>query len=243
MVFVRMALETTLENAGSNLEQLGKLFLCARSDAALPDRNCLAGVFSLLRFGQLSCFILAPTSGDMNSEELLEFLIENGRSWVQDQRNRHRPTARTLTESEKAAFRPFFEPSILDIARVKRVPGIQNPGFYTELGAMGVASPLDFTAMQGITFVDTILVSEREHSPHEPLESLLFHELVHVVQYAILGLPAFIDRYVRDWAKAGQRYGRIPLERDAYALQERLEAQPQRVFSVETEVKGLLGLR
>ena len=65
---------------------------------------------------------------------------------------------------------------------------------------MGVPPPLDFTTMEGITFVDTILVSDRKHPPDQPLAPLLFHELVHVVQYAMLGLPVFISRYVRGWA-------------------------------------------
>ena len=192
--------------------------------------------------GQLFYIILAPRSTDMNPEELLRFLIENGQAWVQAQRDLHRPGARTLAVAEKAAFSPFFGQPILDIAQVKRVPAIENPGFYRDLEAMGVPPPLDFTTMEGITFVDTILVSDREHPPDQPLAPLLFHELVHVVQYAILGLPAFIGRYVRGWAETGQDYFSIPLEEDAYAVQNRYVAQPNASFSVEEEVRRQLGL-
>ena len=179
---------------------------------------------------------------NMNADQLIQFLIENGRSWIEAQRNHHRPTARTLTDSEKAALRPFFEESILNLSWVKRVPVIENPGFYAELRAMGIPPPLDFTTMEGITFIDTVLISDREHPQHEPLASLLFHELIHVVQYALLGLPAFIDRYVRGWVEAGQDYDRIPLEQDAYALQRRFQQQPNQGFSVKSEVRRRLGL-
>ncbi len=177
----------------------------------------------------------------MNLEDLLTYLIEKGRYWVQEQRNDHRPASRTLTEAEKVAFRPFFGEGILNISRVKRVPVIENPGFYSELRAMGIPPPLDFTTMEGITFIDTVLISDSEHPQHEPLAALLFHELVHVVQYAWLGKDAFVERYVRGWAEGGQDYFAIPLERDAYQLQARYEAQPQQGFSVVAEVIRRLG--
>ena len=97
----------------------------------------------------------------MNPEELLRYLVENGRAWVQAQRDDHRRTARTFTLSEKVALSPFFESRIRDMARVRRVPLIENPAFYVELNAMGTPSPLDFTNSYGITFMDTILVSDR----------------------------------------------------------------------------------
>ncbi len=37
-----------------------------------------------------------------------------------------------MTLSEKVALSPFFENRTLDIARVKRVPLIENPGFYVD---------------------------------------------------------------------------------------------------------------
>ncbi len=178
----------------------------------------------------------------MNPEELLRHLVENGRAWVQAQRDHHRRSARKLTLSEKVALNPFFENRILDIARVKRVPLIENPGFYVDLNAMGIPSPLDFTNSHGITFMDTILVSDRYCPSTEPLVPLLFHELVHVVQYALLGRDAFVEHYVLGWAENGQDYFRVPMESHAYALQAKYEANPLQAFSVEAEVRRQLGL-
>lgn len=192
------------------------------------------------QFGGLFLLYSGETA-DMNLEDLLTYLIEKGRSWVEAQRNHHRPSSRTLTESEKAAFRPFFGEGILNVARVKRVPIIENPSFCNELEAMGIPPPLDFTTMEGITFIDTVLISDSEHPQHEPLASLLFHELVHVVQYSWLGKDVFVERYIRGWADGGQNYFSIPLERDAYQLQERYEAQSYQSFSVVAEVIRRLG--
>lgn len=178
----------------------------------------------------------------MNVQALLTFLIQKGEAWVRAQRNHHRPAARPLSDVEKGHFAPFFDPSTLDSARIQRVPGIENPDFYAELQAQGVPNPLDFTVMAGITFEDTILLSDRWMPPGASLAPLLFHELVHVVQYETLGVPMFVERYVQGWAQNGFQYAAIPLERDAYELQARFEAQPHRAFSVRAEVRHRLGL-
>ena len=178
----------------------------------------------------------------MTLEELLPYIIEQGRVWVQAQRDHHRPCARPLAAAERAALEPFFEGHILDIARVGRVPIVENPGFYEELEARGVSVPLDFADSEGITFVDTVLISQEHHPQDPPQLPLLFHELVHAVQYSLLGRDTFVERYVRGWAEAGQDYSANPLERSADQLQERYKAEPRRAFSVEAEVRRHLGL-
>ncbi len=173
----------------------------------------------------------------MNPEQLLRFLITDGQEWVRRQRNRHRPAARPLTENEKVAMKVFFPDHVLDVARIRHVPFIENPDFYGDLRAMGIPEPLDFREVEGITFVDTILVSEARH-PHSPPQlGLVFHELVHVVQYAALGVSDFVERYVRGWDKWGRVYDKIPLERHACALQDRFERDPNRGFDVEAIVQ------
>lgn len=77
--------------------------------------------------------------------------------------------------------------------------------------------------MAAITFVDTVVVNRRFVEEPTPVE-LLFHELVHAVQYEVLGAEAFIRRYVDGWAAGGFSYANIPLERMAYRLQADFEA-------------------
>jgi hypothetical protein len=84
--------------------------------------------------------------------------------------------------------------------------------------------------MTAITFVDTVV-------SHEAFTAnLLFHELVHVVQYAKLGLKEFAAKYVRGFLNGGS-YEAIPLEMNAYELDARFAAAPQKAFSVVGEVQ------
>lgn len=177
----------------------------------------------------------------MNLDDFLHFLIENGCRWVESQREVHRPSARALAEPERSEFTRWFESETLDRAKVKLVPVIENPDFYSILRGRGIPDPLDFRIMSGITFVDTILISQSQIPPDSRLLPLLFHELVHVVQYEILGWRAFVDRYVRGWAENGFTYSAIPLERDVYELQVRYESDLHPGFSVTAEVRRRLG--
>ena len=175
----------------------------------------------------------------MLTEELLTFFERQGSKWVGNVRQQQRSRGRTLTPVERAAFAPFFHPSLLDNVRVSRVPSLPNPDFYAFLLEQSIAIPLDFTRMAAITFVDTILLSARHAVTGQEIP-LLFHELVHVVQYSALGLDEFLRRYVRGWASNGFQYSRIPLERWAYELEARFRSGGP-PFGVAAEVKRQLG--
>ena len=99
--------------------------------------------------------------------------------------------------------------------------------------AQGIPAPLDFTQMAGITFLDTVLILRTKADLSEAaLTSLLFHEAVHVVQYEHLGLDRFMHEYVMGWAANGFEYRNIPLERQAYALQDRFVENPSAEFKL-----------
>ena len=137
-------------------------------------------------------------------------------------------------------MRSFFPQSSLDSVRIVVLRGIRvgNPPFYEELVQMGferVSLP-DFDLMAAVTFVDTIV-------SHEVFtDRLLFHELVHVVQYQKLGLADFAAKYVRGFLSGGS-YEAIPLERNAYELEARFAAAPMNSFSVEAEVRAWIEAR
>ena len=126
---------------------------------------------------------------------------------------------RGLSEQERLHLAAFFEPALLERVRLRRLP-----------------RPL--AAVAGITLRSTVFLSRRwlegQHLP------LLFHELVHVVQYQRLGLWRFLWRYLRGWAAGGFRYRAIPLERHAYELQGRYLAGRGRGFRVAAEVEARL---
>ena len=87
--------------------------------------------------------------------------------------------------------------------------------------------------MAGITFQDVIVHVEPLTKP------LLFHELVHAVQYKHLGVNGFAKCYVRGFL-AGGSYEEIPLEKQAYALEDRFVRKPTTGFSVEQDVEELI---
>ncbi len=180
---------------------------------------------------------LGPTTP---TARLLAFLIARAPAWIEAERSAHRPTGRALAAHEIDALKSFMPLSVLAEVRLASVPVIQNPPFYADLERAGIEIPLDFRQMTGITFMDTILVAEAAPIPSSEWLPLLFHELVHVLQYQELGLDRFVQLYVLGWAAGGFRYEDIPLERDAYELDGQFRAAPTESFDGLRAVRGRL---
>ncbi len=125
----------------------------------------------------------------------------------------------------------FFSPQVLDEARLLVLDGVRlkNPPFYRTLKRMGFAGLRDMSQVAAITFCNIVV----SHVPFT--DGLLFHELVHVEQYRLLGTRRFSELYVRGFLSGGG-YDGIPLEKNAYELGRRFEADPRQRFSVADEV-------
>jgi hypothetical protein len=154
--------------------------------------------------------------------------------YIDRQRKTHRDRSVPLNASQRAAMQPFFPASTLDSAKVLVLNSdrVGNPPFYGGLVQMGFepAALPNFSLMAAITFVDTVVA-------HEAFtDRLLFHELVHVVQYQKLGLEGFAAKYVSGFLTGGS-YDAIPLEMNAYDLDARFAGAPTRAFSVADEVQ------
>lgn len=167
------------------------------------------------------------------SDAQIGWLVHQVAAYIDRQRQTYRGRAAPLDANQMAALRPFFPASSLNAARLVLLARetINNPPFYGELLRMGfeAGSLPDFTHMTAMTFVETIVF-------HGPLtDRVLFHELVHVVQYEKLGLADFADKYVRGFLNGGS-YEAIPLERNAYQLDTRFAVAPTNPFSVEADV-------
>jgi hypothetical protein len=142
-----------------------------------------------------------------------------------------------MPDAAMRSLSPFFGTETLSRVRVFVLPHIPNPPFYSLLASQGIPTPLDFTEMAGLTFLDTVLISQSKADFSEArLSSLLFHEAVHVVQYEHLGLDRFMNDYVTGWAANSFEYRNIPLEQQAYSLQDRFDENPSAIFSVHEEV-------
>jgi hypothetical protein len=121
----------------------------------------------------------------------------------------------------------------IDLERVRILePGLErvdNPPFYDDLEQLGFVDLPNFTSMGAITFDDVVVF----HDPLTP--QLVFHELVHVTQYRLLGIEEFARLYVRGYLHGG--YEGTPLEMNAYQLDGRfIMGGPG--FNVEAEVKA-----
>ena len=123
----------------------------------------------------------------------------------------------------------FYSPELLQRARVVVLKRLPVPTL-TELGLP------DFFGLgkySGITFGNTYFLKEacaRDESIH-------FHELVHVVQWAHLGVEPFLLAYGSGLAEHG--YRNSPLEVMAYDLEADFDAQVP-PFDVEAAVQKKL---
>jgi hypothetical protein len=150
--------------------------------------------------------------------------------YISAQRDHLEAAGTTIWGHSRARLADYFRPVDLDRVRiVERDPlQIRALPFTNTARRVGLDLP-DVSLVAAITF-DNIIASR------QPLTSaLLFHELVHAVQFRLLGVSAFAFLYVRGLLEAG-RYDGIPLERCAVELDYRFEAE-RSPFDVEREVK------
>ncbi len=148
--------------------------------------------------------------------------------YIDDQRQALRDKAKPIPADLQTTVSSFFPSDVL--SKVHIVQGrVSDPAFYSQLRSLGIRNAPSFSDMAGITFVDVVLHVEELSS------RLLFHELVHAVQYKHLGLKGFADRYVRGFLQGGS-YEKIPLELQAYELEAKFAKDPKRFFSVEEDV-------
>ena len=149
--------------------------------------------------------------------------------YIRAQRAAYYPRSAPLAFSD--LWLKFF--SKADLERIRILPPGQervgNPPFYADLKKMGFTGLPDFTTMAAITFDDTVVF----HDALTP--QLIFHEMVHVVQYRLLGIDEFARLYVRGYLQGG--YSGTPLEKCAYDLDGRF-IMGSVGFDVEGEVRA-----
>jgi hypothetical protein len=152
--------------------------------------------------------------------------------YVTSNRKKYAPQSAPLTDAQRNAMQPFFSPAVLDSARlcVLRGARVSNPSMYAMAKMMGIRNLPDFAAMTAITFVD-VIVSHQEFT-----DALLFHELVHVVQFSQMDMKEFAARFINGFIEGGS-YEEVPLEKMAHELESRFSQNGTQVFSVDDEVR------
>ena len=156
-------------------------------------------------------------------DRLRPYLLEKFHEWIYEQRSLHLPKARLLSSEEKSRLAGYFENRLLDLARVVSVDRIQNPKFYGALKRSGVPIPLDFSTAIGLTLIDCILIRKELQPGTTAFISTLFHEMVHVVQFDILGVKGHIELYADSLREGDYQYHSVILERQAYAFTDRFD--------------------
>jgi hypothetical protein len=125
----------------------------------------------------------------------------------------------------------YFSPEMLIYAKVIYTEVVPVP----PLSQLGLNQFADFENMNaaGITFLDTFFARQEEQRN----ESLHFHELVHIIQWKLLGAKTFVAAYADGLERYG--YRNSPLEVMAYDTQNVFENSSQ-PFDVEKLVKAHL---
>jgi hypothetical protein len=149
--------------------------------------------------------------------------------YIRHQRDRLRDKGTTLSADMKAQLRSYFAAADLNRVRILETDRLPIPA----LPFRGTARRLDLefldpTQIAAITF-DYVIAAQQPLRP-----PLLFHELVHVVQFRLLGVTRFARLYTRGFLSTGS-YAQIPLERCARDLERRFATDPS-PFDVAAEV-------
>jgi hypothetical protein len=157
-------------------------------------------------------------------------------AWVYSRRRRYRAVGRALTPNEHATLAPYFGERLLLSVLIAEVDRIEDSFLVRWLRALGwkrVPGGLEWVF--GMAFVDAVAIRAAAAHREQRKMPLLFHELVHIAQYQQVGTMVFLMRYIRGWLANGQDYMSIPIEQEAYALQDRFASGE--VFEVAGEVQ------
>ncbi len=110
---------------------------------------------------------------------------------------------------------------------------IPYPPFYERVRAGGSRVVPDAAHMTAMPFLDVALFNR------EPTLRTVFHTLVHVTQFTVVGLERVMKGYFQDLNESGL-WMVAPYEEQAYRMDARYPKDPADVFSVEAEVREWL---
>lgn len=149
-------------------------------------------------------------------------------NWIQNTLAKYTTNARSIASLGFKRLPLYFNPDILAKAKVIYVSKVPTP----PLSAIGLSQFSDFENMEagGITYLDTFFARNEMRAN----EALHFHELVHVIQWQLLGAKSFVAAYADGLERVGYRAS--PLEMMAYTL-ESVFRTSQAPFDVVTIVR------
>ena len=148
-------------------------------------------------------------------------------AWIWQTLSEHARSAKTVASQAFKRLPFYFPQEVLDTTKFVSVPRVPVP----PLSSMGLTRFRDFerTDFDGITYLDTYFVKRTKVADEE----LHFHELIHVVQWRLLGPERFLKQYADGWERLGYRDS--PLERMAFQAQDEF-SHSNRAFDAQALV-------
>ena len=148
--------------------------------------------------------------------------------WIQHTLDSHAAMALPVASFGFKRLPLHFSTSLLNAAQVVITDHLPVP----PLSAMGLSDFASFEVqpMSGVTYRDTYFLVPNASAN----ESVHLHELVHVIQWRVLGARDFLLLYAAGLIE--HDYASSPLEKMAYEHQARFDAG-QEQYSVEAEVR------
>jgi hypothetical protein len=169
---------------------------------------------------------------EMSPEEFAKFyplLLD----WIQTTLTSSAHVAQTVASRGFSRLPLYFTEKTLASTKVVLVDPLPMP----PLSSMGLVRFADFERgnFDGITYIDTIFLKPT----HSNNESMHFHELVHAIQWRLLGPDRFLLSYANGLECFG--YRQSPLEAMAYDAEAAFDSSTA-IFNVEKMVAEKLGL-
>jgi hypothetical protein len=151
--------------------------------------------------------------------------------WIQATLDLHAGNAKPVVSFGFPRLPRYFSEQLMSTTNVVVTDRLPVP----PLSKWGLSEFTSFVTqpMSGITYLDTYFLLTSAAAD----ESAHFHELVHVIQWQMIGPREFLLQYAAGLARHG--YLGSPLEKMAYAHQRRFDADSPS-YSVEAEVRKQL---
>jgi hypothetical protein len=133
--------------------------------------------------------------------------------WLQNTLARHQASAEPVASRAFPRLPNYFSSKTLESAKVALVDQLPRP----PLSSWGLTRFVDFERgnFNGITYLNTFFL-KRDQSKNEAIH---FHELIHVIQWRLLGPEQFLRLYADGLERFGYRGS--PLETMAYDAEAR----------------------
>jgi hypothetical protein len=153
--------------------------------------------------------------------------------WIQTTLTASAGTAEAVASRGFGRLPLYFTEETLTSTKVVLVDPLPMP----PLSSMGLSHFADFERgnFEGLTYIDTFFLKPTQSRN----ENMHFHELVHVIQWRLLGPDRFLFWYADGLERFG--YRQSPLETMAYDA-ETAFASSTAIFNVEKMVAEKLGL-